>query len=431
MLRCFIVILGFVTLMTGPSCLIAEVISGTTTAEQEGSGSTEPEEVAPEKTLGPLAKLQIHGYLSQAYATADFTEGGFFSPTQDEVVLGIPESGTTDYRTLALQFRYSISDRDSMVVQLSHRALGQSPIGFVEDDIELDWAFYRRSIGDKSYLKVGRVPIPLGIFNEIRDVGTLLPFYRAPFTFYREGSFTSETIDGVIFGHTFGETGWTSLLDIYAGGWDLVEFAPPGIGAFAGIPAAKARAEDAVGLHLWVNTPLPGLRFGGGIKDFSVRDGILEAPGTEADWSDWHLSFDAVFDKFVFRSEFRRFEPEVTSLFPTPVEVENDIFYAQVGFHPTDKWHIYTQYELSEDVTESTSLIESFERTLWRELAVAIGYAWSPNLMVKAEIHFIDLVETANVVGMFPNPPGPPLFRFGILPAEDGTQTLISLSASF
>ena len=78
---------------------------------------------------GPLSKLSIHGFLTQAYATAEFSKGG---PTPDEVTLGIPEDGTFDYRVLALQFRYDITPEDTMIVQFSSRSLGASPIGLIE-----------------------------------------------------------------------------------------------------------------------------------------------------------------------------------------------------------------------------------------------------------------------------------------------------------
>ncbi|MEM8933525.1 MAG: hypothetical protein AAGE94_20205, partial [Acidobacteriota bacterium] len=35
-------------------------------------------------------RFQFHGFLTQAYATANFTENG---PTAEEVIVGIPEDG--------------------------------------------------------------------------------------------------------------------------------------------------------------------------------------------------------------------------------------------------------------------------------------------------------------------------------------------------
>ena len=92
-------------------------------------------------------------------------DGSPAGPTTQELSIGIPEDGTTDYRTLALQFRYDISDKDTMIIQLSSRALGIAPIGDLEDEIELDWAFYERRVGDNTSIKIGRILIPIGIFK--------------------------------------------------------------------------------------------------------------------------------------------------------------------------------------------------------------------------------------------------------------------------
>lgn len=386
-----------------------------------------------ESATGPLSKLQIHGFLTQAYADAKFTTGGFNSPTQDEIVIGIPEDGTTDYRTLALQFRYNITPKDRMIVQLSSRALGSSPIAVVEDEVELDWAFYERRFGKSSYVKVGRIQTPFGIFNEIRDVGTLLPFYRPPFSFYREGSFTSETVDGVMAGHTFAaNSAWNISVDAFAGGWDMVEFAPPGLSDIQ-VPALVARANDAIGVHAWLGTPISGLRFGAGFQTYDVSGGILELPGTSPNWQDWLVSLDAVFEKWIFRTEFRNLRPTVTSLLPTTFNADIDNLYAQLGFHPGFKWRFYLQYEQTKDDNVSTSLIETFSRTSWREYAVAINYAFNANLVLKAEFHDIDLVQTATIVPVLPPPAPnvPPLLRFVGQDATNGEQFILSLSASF
>ena len=86
---------------------------------------------------GPLSKLSVHGFLSQAYATANLSESTapfVITPTLDELSLGIPDGGTSAYRTMAIQFRYDISTKDVMIVQFSSRALGDSPILEVEDE---------------------------------------------------------------------------------------------------------------------------------------------------------------------------------------------------------------------------------------------------------------------------------------------------------
>src|SRR5205085_12405810 len=108
-------------------------------------------------------------------------------------------------------------------------------------------------------LKVGKVQIPLGIYNEVRDVGTVLPFYRPSFNFYGEGAFTSETVDGIVVSHNFfNDSAWSVDADAYFGGWDLIET------DFASNVSSRARVENTVGTQIWLNTPINGLRLGTG-----------------------------------------------------------------------------------------------------------------------------------------------------------------------
>ncbi len=375
-----------------------------------------------------LDRLQVHGFLTQAYAESTFLTD---EPVGTEQILGIPEDGTTDYRNLAIQFRYEISPKDIAVVQLSHRRLGKSPIHEVEDEVELDWAFYERRLGASGYLKVGRIQIPLGIFNEIRDVGTLLPFFRPAYLFYREGSFSSETVDGLMLGRSFrAPNRWRFDLDGYYGGWDLVEFAPGGVTGVDN-PATIARAEDAIGFHLWVHTPSENIRFGGGGQRFNVRDGFLRRPGEKTTWSDWHLSFDSEFGDFVLRAEYRQYNLLATSLAPTPIDITLDSYYVQAGYQITPKLSIWGQIEKTDATRESASFFEPTQFRFWEDAAIALNYRLNNHVLIKAETHFLEL-DQVNVVDVLPGGPGGgPLLVWQNTRLDGGRQTIVSLAVSF
>ena len=51
----------------------------------------------------------------------------------------------------------------------------ESPFQVFQPDVALDWLFYEHRFADGA-VKVGRVKIPFGIYNEVRDVGTLLAY---------------------------------------------------------------------------------------------------------------------------------------------------------------------------------------------------------------------------------------------------------------
>ncbi len=389
---------------------------------------------------GPLSKLSVHGFLSQAYATANLSSGPdpfLVLPTTDEISLGIPEDGTFDYRTMAIQFRYDISPKDVMIIQFSSRSLGDSPIQDVEDEIELDWAFYERRLTDHTSIKVGRVQIPLGIFNEIRDVGTILPFYRPSFLLYREGTFTSETIDGVVFSHTFGAASdWSLDFDVYLGEWELVEVDFQSADKTAFI----ARAEDAWGVQLWLNTPLSGLRLGAAYHEEEISGGVVPGfrlPGESVPQETTWLSLDFASDKIVARAEARFFDLKRSGTFFASEFFE---YYVQLGWHATEKFRIYAQYEDGSAETDASELsrlfaplfglpvVQDLDVTFRTDFGVALNYLFSPNLVLKVEHHFdVDNEQFTFVPNGFP--------PTGLVPlngtASDGDYSILSLSASF
>jgi hypothetical protein len=127
--------------------------------------------------------LEVHGAINTGYGRADNTQ-----------ILGIPSSGTTDYRNITLQLRYHLSESDQFVLQLLNRRLGGSPLQAALPDIAMHWAYWQRKT-DWVTVKIGRAPMPRGLFNEVRFVGTVLPLYRPSFEIYGEGR---ETVDGFV-----------------------------------------------------------------------------------------------------------------------------------------------------------------------------------------------------------------------------------------
>ncbi len=392
-----------------------------------GAGDDEPTRLST-----ALSNLTVHGFLTQAYADASYAEGGLSSPSVDELVLGIPEDGTFNYRTMAIQFRYEISPKDVFIVQLSSRSLGESPIGEIEDDIELDWAFYERRLADNTVVKIGRIQIPLGIFNELRDVGTLLPFYRPSYAFYNEGSFTSETVDGILLAHTFApQSRWSFDLDVYLGEWEWFELDP------FSTEVSVARAKDALGFQLWVNTPFDGLRLGlgGNRRDVSEGNvGFVRAPGEEDEFTDFHASFDLNRERYVVRAEYREIDADPGQIF---FGATFEVWYLQVGYHPTEKLRFYAQHEGVDVFNERTDPIgpigipftEDIDAAFRRDTAVAVNYLFSANLVLKLEHHFDVENEFFALQPVF-TPTGPalqPLLQKG----TGGEYSILSFSASF
>ena len=308
-------------------------------------------------------KLQVHGYLTQAYGAA---HGGTF--------LGIPEGGTADYRTAALQLRYTMSASDQFVWQFSHRRLGTSPMTVGEPELKLDWLFYSRQMGNLD-LKVGRLPIPSGIYNEVRDVGVLLPLYRASFDFYGEGAFTSETVDGVSAGyHVFANSPWNVEVAAYGGRYNMTNTRTEydSTGTPVAVFPELVDVDNALGAQIWVNTPVDGVRAGFGALRMDVRNG-----GFAGKWSEWHSSLDARTHWVTLQAEYRRY---------TLPDLTYGAGYVYAGVHASPKVTLLGQVEFSDVVLTTAPGAPEFDYD--RTKTVGVSYAFRADLVVKGEYHF-------------------------------------------
>lgn len=403
--------------------------SSSATTDQPASEPSEPRE------RGPLSKLSVHGFLTQAYAKADYVDMPLAAdgtpvgptPTGEEIAIGIPEEGTFNYHFLALQFRYQITPKDIFIVQFSSRALGTSPVGIVEDEIELDWAFYERRLGDNTSVKVGRVQIPFGIYNEVRDVGTVLPFYRPAYGFYGEGSFTSETIDGLAFAHTFAaDSNWALDATLFGGQYETfqIELRNPD-------NVALATQEDAFGVQLWQNTPNPDLRIGLGYHQRKTTGGLFFPPGTKSDTLTlMHASLDWTFGRFTLRSEFLRSDSTFSQGPFFFDEFWREGFYVELGARLTSAFHIWAIYDhLELEFTDTAQFTRPNRTDVRTDLGVAFNYFFAPNLVLKGEYHE---TEEEGLIGFAPVPlPEGLKFEPLFWQADDGNYLIISMSVSF
>ncbi len=290
----------------------------------------------------PPEEIRLFGHLTQAYGVS--SKGS---------ILGTTEGGTTDLRNVAVQFRWEKSERDSVVVQLSHEQRGDDIFAPARDEVEVDWAFYERRLGEYSTLKVGRLNVPLGIYNEVRDVGTLLPFFNLPISIYAGVLSSAETVDGVSIAHTFApRSEWALDVELYHGGWDTFQQRVDVDSKF-GIVNLDARAEDALGVQLWLDTPIQGLRFGVGTLTW-LLSGPLTAPGTRDRWDTYHASIDASGDRWVLRAERRRwrFDQDFGAFLDLPVSIrgkaQRDGYYVQLGVWLSPQIGLFGQFDRAE-----------------------------------------------------------------------------------
>jgi hypothetical protein len=310
-------------------------------------------------------RLQIHGFLTQGLARSSA-----------QSFMGIGTEATADYRTAALQLRYQLGSSDDVILQLSHTRIGNSLLNEINPDVELDWAYWQHRFGPVS-ARVGKVPMPRGIYNEIRDVGTLLPFYRAPVSIYSEGY---ETIDGAVVSHSVDWRAWGLDTDVYAGAWKGIEL------DFDGEDASEVELEQmkrTLAAQLWLRTPLTGLRVGlAGARWVEV-----DTDGDPPDLEGFMLaSVDGTFERSLVRTEFRQ---------SFGADSKRREFYAQLGYRITPAIALNLQGEYAtrmhdpEEDENGDDIPNPEEKrfTFTKDLGLGINYSIAPNIVLKLEGH--------------------------------------------
>jgi hypothetical protein len=317
--------------------------------------------------------LAVHGYLTQGFARA------WKNP-----VAGAPTGQSTlDYRAVALQVGYSFSEFDKLVLQLSHRRLGVNMLEGNENEVRLDWAFYERRVLGEGSIRIGKLPLPRGLFNEIRDVGTALPFYRAPFAIYHE---SAETFDGATAGYRFfARSPWLLQVEVYGGSYefDYVLHTPE---------VSFVETIDARSVHgavAWLELPVPGTRIGASAHRY--RHSGEEDP----DWYDiWQLSGETMLDRFTGRIEFVKADSRGYGY---------EGAYAQVGYRLSERITLNAQHEWA-DVFVTLPGAE-MKVDYIRDLAGGLAWLIRPNAVLKFEIHDYEGYSLDRYTG-FENPPG-------------------------
>jgi hypothetical protein len=219
--------------------------------------------------------LSVHGSLNAGYGRAT-----------DYPSLGIPLNGTADYRIATLQFRYDVSPEDQFVIQMLNRRVGSSPLATAVGDVTAQWAYWQHTAGDVK-IKMGRAPLPRGLQNEVRYIGTVLPFFRVPFE-YTGDAF--DAVDGVV-------VSWRQALGSFSfeahpffGGTENRSVRS----VAAGLTVRRSRANNMIGSQFYLDAPQSvrlGLHAARYDRVDSVQNGYRRFVGASGQWDPRYATF--------------------------------------------------------------------------------------------------------------------------------------------
>ncbi|MDY7094699.1 MAG: hypothetical protein SX243_17140, partial [Acidobacteriota bacterium] len=368
--------------------LAALALGGTTLAqESEAAASGSSEDTALSATTSYWNDhFSLHGYLTLAYADAELTVGPELL-TGDEVMLGIEGDGTFPYGNAAVNLRFDPSPRHSFTLQLAAAELGTSPADDFQGKLELDWFFYQAELTDHTWLRLGRHPVPAGLFNEIRDVGVILPFFRPAYVFYREGALLSETVDGVaLTQELFVDQPWGAEATVYYGEFDVLQ---QGLGFLNTV--LEEEADNAVGAQLWISSPIEGLRLGVGGSQWDINAVNPLISSDESEWKAWHASAEYLTGRWTLRGEYRRVKTDFLLDGSHLLSANGHNYYLQVGARISQRLSVYVQPEASETQQSGPLFLDPPEKSRDRQdIGFSVVFEATPNLVFKVEYHDVE-----------------------------------------
>jgi hypothetical protein len=303
-------------------------------------------------------KFSLNGYGSVAYMR---TNGNAY-------VLGTQEGG---YDNVDMAILLTVKPTDDVAI------LTQFTIASPQE-ASVDFAFGEWRPSDLLRLRFGKIKQPIGIYNEIFDVGTVRPFFSLPSAIYGPAGITTEAYFGVGATGAFdlkgaGE-GWNLAYDLYGGNATMAVFEPFEAAATPGAPIGEEEeiaTRDMIGARLIANAPVDGLDFR--LSGFRGRrpDATLVVYG---------LSVEYLSDRLWARAElFRELELD---------QHTSNAGYVELGYFLTPHWQVAGRLEgswISGSDTPSDSSTNHH-----REAAVGLNYWFNRQLVLKASVHGVD-----------------------------------------
>jgi hypothetical protein len=320
--------------------------------------------------------VQFHGFGSWAYGN---TDGNTYLFGTDQ--------GSYDNTSFALNVNAAISDQLTIAAQMDW-ATGEMAAGGNEVEVDLSFAFVEWRFSDALRLRAGRVKQPFGLYTEILDVGTARPFIDLPQGVYGGNALTTDAYEGLgLKGRAQLSSTWGIEYSLYGGLLDLPLDVPDFsvIGVF--VPDS-GELRDVVGGQVVLEPPIAGLRFGA--SAYRGVNSATEAPGgpgpilvvgESGARTAEQLFVEYLGDHLWVRGEVARNTGETATV---------DAAYAEIAYKLDRHWQVAGRWDWSE--IDTGALLEGFPTwataiTRHKDLAIALNYWFSPDLVVKLEYH--------------------------------------------
>jgi hypothetical protein len=299
-----------------------------------------------------LQRIQIHGSLSQGYLKTDHNNW-----------MGETEDGTFNFNEFSINFSADLTDKLRAGLQLMSRDLGS----MVNNEVRLDWAVMDYAWQDALSLRGGLLKVPLGFYNESRDVDAARTGVLLPQGFYGEAF--RELYNGVMGVAIYGnldlrKVGTVSYLAVY-GDQDLdkdgeIARNAIGRGLIDQSSVAEVTADHTAALGITWDTPLEGLRLNSSYYQSNVRltgsktiaENVVNGALKVNNYYTWTTGAEYTWNDLVVAAEYRQ------ARVPSEFSVDGQLVASMTS--TGEYWYVSSGYRFADWFTGEISYSEAY-----------------------------------------------------------------------
>lgn len=350
--------------------------------------------------------LQLHGFASQGYL---HSSGNNF--------LAQSRNGSIKFSDIALNANWQPFGSLRFGAQGYYRNLGD----YNENRIVLDWGLVDYQPYDELGLRLGKIKMPLGLYNEVRDSNFLLPMIFLPQSIYDESrrdtnlAYTGASTYGNISLKSWGDLdyqlfyGEESYPDESIQEQSNTSSIISAINRNSILPDSKKnpfipdfftsierQSRGLYGASLVYNAPY-GLRISATVqhsKSEITLKGINQPVGDTVVHGRFVLSAEYSSEHWLLVSEYSESDRTMTQFGATLLDGPSQSWYAMVCYSPLHDWTIsllYDEFYRLKHDKDNNERPDTDPATGWRrDLGIGLRYDVSNWCNIKAEYHYID-----------------------------------------
>ncbi|MBA4176279.1 MAG: hypothetical protein C0505_06930 [Leptothrix sp. (in: Bacteria)] len=286
--------------------------------------------------------VEIHGFAYQNYlrsTSLPYKEAG-------------PNRDSFEEAAVALLFAAPLGERIKSWTQLH----------MTGEQVRLDWAFVDYRFSASTIGRVGRIKLPIGVYNEIIDAKFLQVAAEAPLLYQQPLGITPESFNGISVNLEYDVGLGMAGFDLYAG-----QTLEPEEGS-------SLTPSRLIGGRVTLQTRVPGLRLMASAYSNKFVDTAIPSTLDSVTRNTWVLSTDYKSDRLDLKSEYgvSRAGGRKTKA-----------WYVQGGYTVAENWQPYARFDNL--VTDSANSADpSYYQ---KSVVVGLNYTINSNVSVRAERH--------------------------------------------